>query len=166
MFEVFPEGEQGVPKIHHFTMDPMDVLASINKSREAFFLSSRDARLKINGQLLMADSPYGEAHQSGGGREGSWPRPDRRSGLGMILRTILRKPEVAHITVLDKYPEVIDLVLRSPAAEKRFLVNGLMESGHGHVAGTRLELIAADVFQWEPPASTPKVPNNLFRHLV
>jgi len=69
-------------------------------------------------------------------------------GIGMILRAILRKPEVTHVTVLEKYKDVIDLVFPSllrmlaqwPPAEQP----------------PRLEVFHADVFEWTPPPDRPR----------
>jgi hypothetical protein len=173
MVEVLPEGEEGVAKIDHFTMDPSDILASIMEHDEDFVPAGRYASLRVNGQLMMTDSPMekradldvvGKAH----GRV-----LIAGLGLGMILRAIAKKPEVTHITVLEKYPDVIDLVLPSLVAEKHLLVSGFVEDGHRVVAGTRLEVIPADVFHWEALPGTPRFhtiyfdiwPNSLIANL-
>lgn len=54
-------------------------------------------------------------------------------GLGMILHPILDKPAVRRITVVEKYPDVIDLVCPTLPAS------------------ARLAIVAADIFAWRPP---------------
>jgi spermidine synthase len=66
----------------------------------------------------------------------------------MILRTLLKKPEVSHITVLERYQDVVDLVMPSLIA---FLAQWDRDD-----FPPRLEVIRADVFQWEPPTDLAK----------
>lgn len=61
-------------------------------------------------------------------------------GLGMVLVPILAKPEVRHVTVLEKYPEVRKLV------EVPLLMH------LGTRTALKLTVIDADVHTWKPPA--------------
>jgi spermidine synthase len=54
-------------------------------------------------------------------------------GLGMILHPILKNPEVTSVTVIEKYQDVIDLIL--PAL----------------LPNEKLSVIQADIFCWVPP---------------
>jgi hypothetical protein len=54
-------------------------------------------------------------------------------GLGMILHPILRKPEVRTVTVIEKYQDVVDLVLPTLPCDKR------------------LSVVTDDIFNWIPP---------------
>jgi hypothetical protein len=56
-------------------------------------------------------------------------------GLGMILHPILEKKEVAHVTVVEKYADVIALVEPTIKSEK-------------------LTCIAADIYEWFPAKGT------------
>jgi spermidine synthase len=54
-------------------------------------------------------------------------------GLGMILHPILNTSAVRQVTVVEKYPDVIDLI--------RPTLPG----------GARLAIVCADIFTWTPP---------------
>lgn len=54
-------------------------------------------------------------------------------GLGMFLQAILEKPDVTRVTVIEKAPEVIELV------------------GPAFANDDRVEIINADAFEWKPP---------------
>jgi len=56
-------------------------------------------------------------------------------GIGCVLQAVLDKPEVERATVIEKAPEVIRLV--GPHYKKRY--------------GDRLEIVEADIFEWQPP---------------
>jgi hypothetical protein len=54
-------------------------------------------------------------------------------GLGMILHPILKKRSVHRVTVVEKFPDVVDLIAPTlPNTEK-------------------LNIIAGDIFNWKPP---------------
>ena len=155
MTNVLPEGQQGVAKIDHFTIGQNDLLVSIADHHEDFVHMGRYARLKVNGEVMMTDSPM-EKRTNLEVIERSRGRVLIAGlGLGMILRPILRKPEVTHVTVLERYQDVVDLVLPSLAGDRK------------------LEVIVADVFAWKPNPDTPKYstiyfdiwPNSTIRHL-
>ena len=52
-------------------------------------------------------------------------------GMGLLVKTLLEKPEVENITVIEISPELIELI--SP-----------------YFNDTRLEIINADIFMWKP----------------
>jgi spermidine synthase len=137
MADVLPAGKQGVASVDHFTMSPTDVLASLHLYDEDYVPEGTYARLRVNGQLMMTDTPMEkrtnlEIIEKARGRV-----LIAGLGIGMILRAIVKKSEVTHITVLEKYQDVVDLVLPQ-------------------FTDARLEVIVDDVFQWEPPTDTPK----------
>jgi spermidine synthase len=57
-------------------------------------------------------------------------------GLGMVVAACLDKPDVEHVTVVELAPEVIELVA------DHYLTR----------YGSRLTVVQADAFAWEPPA--------------
>jgi hypothetical protein len=57
-------------------------------------------------------------------------------GIGMVLQAFLKKPEVEHVTVIEKAPEVIELVGR------HYL---------GRYGSERLTIIEADAYAYKPP---------------
>jgi spermidine synthase len=155
MADVLPEGKQGVAVIDHFAMNKMDVLASLNTHYEDFVPEGTYARLRVNGELMMTDSPMEKRTNLEIVEKARGRVLIAGLGIGMILRTIMRKPEVTHITVLEKYQDVVDLVLPQFASSS-LLVSGYERNGHNHIqiAGAKLEVIVADVFQWEPTDTT------------
>ncbi len=56
-------------------------------------------------------------------------------GLGMVVAACLDKPDVEHVTVVELAPEVIELVADHELARY----------------GSRLTVVQADAFAWEPP---------------
>jgi spermidine synthase len=90
------------------------------------------AHLRVRGQLMMSDTHhekmtnYEIVHRAYG------RVLIAGLGIGMILVPILQKDEVTHVTVLEKEQGVIDLV--GPKFQN-----------------PKLEIIHADVFDWQPP---------------
>lgn len=157
MAEVLPESQQGVASIDHFTMDPGDMLASLAEHAEDFVPTGRYARLKVNGQLMMTDSPMEKRTNLEVVEKAQGRVLIAGLGLGMILRSLLRKPEVSTILVLEKFQDVVDLVLPSLAGDS--LISGFLSHDGNHITthGGKLEVIVADVFQWEPFSSLRKL---------
>lgn len=60
-------------------------------------------------------------------------------GLGLCLQALLRKPEVEHVTVIEIESDVLAIV--APYYRDRF-------------DDTRMSLIHADAFTWQPPTGT------------
>jgi hypothetical protein len=56
-------------------------------------------------------------------------------GLGMLLNALAMKPDITHITVIEKSPDVLTLVREH--YQKKY--------------DTRIEFIQADIFEWDPP---------------
>jgi spermidine synthase len=54
-------------------------------------------------------------------------------GIGMVLKAVLAKPDVRSVRVIEKHPEVIELVAPTYAPDPR------------------VEIIQADCFDYEPP---------------
>lgn len=57
-------------------------------------------------------------------------------GLGMVLQAVARKPDVAHITVIEQSEDVIKLVYDHWRAKSW---------------GRKFEVVHADVMRWQPP---------------
>lgn len=56
-------------------------------------------------------------------------------GIGMVVRALLRKPEVTHVTVVELSPEVIGLT--APHLKALY--------------GDKLEVVQGDILEWKPP---------------
>lgn len=139
MVDVLPVGEQGVARIDHFIIGPVEMLKSMTDFFEEFLPTGRYARLRVNGQLMMTDTPMEKRTNLEVVERARGRVLIAGLGLGMILRSILKKPEVAHVTVIEKYEDVVGLVLPSL-------------TGYS----TRLDVIVDDVFKWKRPRSLPR----------
>jgi spermidine synthase len=92
-------------------------------------------RLIVNGQLVMSDSDM----ERRSNREIAWRSHGSvlvaGLGLGYILHSMLLKPTVAQVTVIEKSADVIALVGSSVEHSKLTIVNG-------------------DIFDWRPTTGT------------
>jgi hypothetical protein len=141
MVEALPESKQGIAEIDHMQIGPAQMLHSMARSGEEFVPPGTYARLKINGETMMTNTPM-ELRTNLDVIEHARGRVLIAGlGMGMILRSILRKPEVTHVTVLEKYRDVIDLVMPSLA---------------GLATHCPLEALEADVFEWKWPTHLAK----------
>lgn len=151
MANVLPEGQQGVAQIDHFTISPLDMVQSIAHYGEEFIPPGTYARLKVNGETMMSDTPMErrtnlEFVQKARGRV-----LIAGLGLGMVVRALLRKPGVTMVIVLEKFEDVANLVLPSFEAEQGPIRKTTDEQGYVHyMLGTKLEIIITDVGTWAP----------------
>jgi len=92
-------------------------------------------RLWVGSQMVMSDSD----HEQRTNREVVFRSHGRvliaGLGLGYILHPILSKPSVTHVTVVEKNPDVIELVAPT-------------------LTSSKLRIIEADIFKWRPPRGT------------
>ena len=128
MAEILKEGSVGDFSLKKFTITDKDFMAHFRMG-----ISNGDyIRLMHRGECVMSDTnmekrtnypfclkAYGEVLIGG-------------LGIGMIILAIQDKPEISHITVIEKYPEVIKLV------------------GNNLPLNNKVEIINADVFDWKP----------------
>lgn len=115
MAQVVKPGQRGVAKVEHFTVTVADskrtlLYASIQGDRYGFVEPGEYASLKVNGNLMMTDTHMervtnAEFHRRSHGRVliGGL-------GLGMVIHGLMQKPEVQHVTVVEKYQDVADLI--------------------------------------------------------
>ena len=128
MAEILKEGSVGDFSLKKFTITDKDFMAHFRMG-----ISNGDyIRLMHRGECVMSDTnmekrtnypfclkAHGEVLIGG-------------LGIGMIILAIQDKPEISHITVIEKYPEVIKLV------------------GNNLPLNNKVEIINADVFDWKP----------------
>jgi spermidine synthase len=129
MYKIIPEGELGIAKIKHRTPSKLDCLRSAYHGQT---LEKRPlATLTVNGVLMMSDG-Y-EEHRSNS--EVVWRSKGKvliaGLGIGMVLTEILKRKEVQSVLVIEKYQDVIDLVVH-------------------HLPSKKLSWICADIFDWKP----------------
>ena len=120
--------KQGVASLNHFTPDEMDIFQCQRRGQDAD--ENPVVTLNVNGRLMMSDGIVKAA--TGRVLIGGL-------GIGMILPPILRKPDVTHVVVIERYQDVVDIVLPQladlPGIEK-------------------LHVITADILTWRPEKGT------------
>lgn len=144
MAEIVPECAQGCASIKHVVLDGVGGRNSMyvhgeykTASPAGTYVNLRIADDKGRAQIMMSDLYYE--------RETCVEVVERAHGnvliaglgIGMILHPILRKPDVRSLTVVEKYPEVVDLVAPTLPFD------------------SRLSIVTADIFTWEPPPGAP-----------
>lgn len=88
-------------------------------------------RLTHNGSVVMSDTPS-ESHENAEAQRRATGRVLINGlGLGFLLQAVLRKPDVRHVTVVEKSRDVIRLVKPS-------------------VADDRVRIVCADAMTWRP----------------
>lgn len=127
MADLLEEKQIGSWKLEKFTIDKNSLSTMIQGITPGTYI-----KLSHNGECVMSDTDmekktnmdfYCNAHGDvliGG------------LGIGMIVLAIQDLPEVKSITVIEKYPEVIDMV----ASQLNF--------------NEKVKIICADIFQWKP----------------
>ena len=133
-----PEGESGLWKVEQFTVSKED--ASFERMRSLFrggryVPEGTYTRLTRGGRVIMSDTPDEIRDHSYIIRNAKGHVLINGLGIGMVLQACLEKPRVTKVTVIEKSPDVIDLV--APHYRERY--------------GDKVEIIQADAFEWKPP---------------
>ena len=131
MADILPPQQKGVAKIEHYTVSKLDVLRELMHGGPAE--EGKVAILRIGGRTMMSDTRHEKITNYGVVRQARGNVLIAGLGIGMILHPILKKPEVSHITVLEKEQDVIDIVQPSLQSPK-------------------LTIVCADAFTWKPIA--------------
>lgn len=95
--------------------------------------------LKRSGAIVMSDTPDEMRDHYEPVRRATGRCLIAGLGLGVVLQAVLDKPDVAHVTVVERSADVIKLV-----------------AGHylNRYGAARLEVVEADIFEWSPPPGT------------
>jgi hypothetical protein len=137
-----PEGESGDWRISRFTVTEeaakLDAIRATFNGRGRYCPAGTYTRLTRAGQIIMSDTrdeirdhrPFMELAEGKILISGL--------GLGMVLNGCLKKPDVAHATVIEISPDVINLV----------------GNYYQDLYGDRLTIINADIMEWKPPKGT------------
>lgn len=138
---IVPEGVKGLAQIAHFDVSKAEadftrMRAAISSDRWAGVDPGRYARLIVDGELMMSDT----AMEWMTNNEVLWRANGdvliAGLGLGLILIPILANSKVKSVTVLEKYQDVVDLVVpHMPKSDK-------------------LTVVCADAMEWAPPKAT------------
>ena len=134
MTEVIPPSQVGSARVEHF--DVSKDASSMTAFRPGEFVPpGRYARLYVNGTMYMSDTPMERRTNYEVVRYAHGDVLIAGLGLGLILVPILKKEGVRHVTVIEKYADVIALVAPKFACD-------------------RLTVICADIYEWRPPKGT------------
>jgi len=135
-----PEGRSGNWAVERFAVSEEDaaftrIRQAATQGRERAVPAGAYTRLMLGGEVVMSDTPaeiqdHLEFINRARGRV-----LVHGLGLGVCLAAALRKPEVDHVTVVEKSSDVLKLV----APHYRAQHNG------------RLTIIKGDAFCWTPP---------------
>jgi hypothetical protein len=133
--ELYPEEklEKGVAIISKFTFKKDDnPLYNLRHRRDGhWFMTMTDgtyARLHVNGELMMSDTRMERITNTPFLRNAKGRVFIAGLGLGLIIKNIIEKEEVEEVVVVEKYQDVIDLVMP-------------------YISHPKLKVICGDVFE-------------------
>lgn len=129
MVKVVPEGERGIAKVKHDRVSAFH--AAMSALRGTPLSEGPICQLFVGGTLWMSDGANEHRTNYEVCVEARGRVLIAGLGLGMILTKILAKKEVEHVTIIEKYQDVIDLV--GP-----------------HFKHKKLQIICADIYEWRP----------------
>lgn len=140
MANLVPECAQGRASVQHVTVDTEGGRTACyvygefkNPSPPGTYVSLRVTNDAGESQVVMSDFHYERATCVQVVERAHGDVLVAGLGLGMILHPILRKVTVRSVTVIEKYQDVVDLVLPTlPAREK-------------------LAVLLDDIYTWQPP---------------
>ena len=132
--DYIPEGQSGNVRIEHFEVtkeasDRTRMRACFRRSE--YVKEGKYARLVIDGSVVMSDTDMEKDTNWRAVRNAHGHVLIAGLGLGMIILPLLEKPEVKTITVIEKNPDVINLV-------------------YPYLKSDKLTVINADIFEWKP----------------
>ena len=140
--EIVPPGEQGVAKIDHFEVSKRaseftSIRAAMGR-RDEYVPEGKYVRLTVKGHgLMMTDTRMEQVTNYDVIHNAKGKVLIMGLGIGMVLIPILKKPEVTSVTVIEKYQDVVDLVI--PALRAKV------------PEASKLGVIVADALEWMPP---------------
>ena len=145
MKHILPAGKSGDARIEHYTCTEQaaalfNLRSAINNQPHTAITPGDYVRLIVGPHLMMSDTPF-EARTNQDIIEAA-----RGSvliaglGMGMVLVPILRNPAVTNVTVVEKSPDVINLVYRPLMENGPFTPNEQM----------KLVLVQGDIFDFHP----------------
>lgn len=138
MADIIPIGTSGLAHIEHFEVSEDASRFSALRGFRSYVPEGRYARLMVDGQLYMTDTQHEHSTNYGVVRESRGSVLIAGLGLGMLLIPILKKPDVNLVTVVEKYPDVIDLV-------EQPIRRALSKN-----ANDKLTIIPGDIYEWRP----------------
>jgi spermidine synthase len=141
MAELVPESAQGRASVQHVTVDTEGGRTACyvygefrNPSPPGTYISLRVTNDEGRSEVMMSDFHYERATCVEVVARAHGDVLIAGLGVGMILHPILNKPEVRSVTVIEKYQDVVDLILPTLPSDPR------------------LNVVTDDVFRWKPPS--------------
>jgi hypothetical protein len=137
MAGIIPSGAIGVAKVEHVVVSKQDAdRYNLNprRSRDQI-LPGTIAILTVDGQVMMSDTDMEKRSNTEFLHRAKGDVLVTGLGIGMILIPVLQKQGVTSVTVIEKYQDVVDLVL--PAILKA-------------VPDAKLTVIVQDALTWKP----------------
>jgi len=140
MAELVPERVHGRASVQHVTVDVEGGRTACyvygefrNPSPPGTYISLRVTNDEGESQVMMSDFHYERATCVEVVERAHGDLLIAGLGVGMILHPILKKPDIRSVTVVEKYSDVVDLILPTLPIDPR------------------LNIIVADIFHWKPP---------------
>lgn len=134
-----PEGAQGDWRVDRFVVSDEDAkfarLRAVFKGVREEVPAGQYTRLTLHATTIMSDTPAEVRDHLDIIYRARGRVLINGLGLGMCAQAVLNKPEVEHVTIVEKSADVIALV--APHYVERF--------------GDRLTVIEADALEWRPP---------------
>ena len=130
--DLVPEGSCGVAEVQHYEVNQFASSMSIFSGEPVS--PGRYAKLKVGRVLMMSDTSMEKRSNCEFAYQARGRVLVAGLGLGLILFAIADKPEVQHVTVVEKFDDVIQLV--GPSVQAKF--------------GDKLDIVCADIFDWKP----------------
>jgi hypothetical protein len=142
-----PEGESGAYRIEHFTVSPeASRMTAIRAWRDEYVPAGDYTRLMRGQTVVMSDTPM-ELRTNREIIEAAHGKVLLNGlGIGMVLRRILDKPEVAHVTVVELSGDVIKLVGPSFASDPRVTIIHANALEYVPPAGERFDAVWHDIW--------------------
>lgn len=128
MAEILKEGKVGNYSLEKFTITDKDFMAHYKMG----ISNGNYIRLRHKGECVMSDTDMEKRTNYSFCRKAHGDILIGGLGLGLIVLAIQENPKVSHIAIIEKAPEVIELV------GNQLPLNG------------KVEIINADVFDWKP----------------
>lgn len=139
MQTVIPAAVKGAVRVEHFEITKQDAdRYNVNPwSSRGSVTPGRYVRLVVGNTMMMSDTEMEHRTNRVILRKATGHVLITGLGIGMILVPLLQKPDVLSVTVVEKYQDVVDLIL--PAIQK-----ALPEESK------KLQVVVRDVLEWKP----------------
>jgi hypothetical protein len=140
MVDVLKPGTLGNVTLSRFTVSESaanfsKIRAVVTQGREIPVKAGDYMQLLVEGTLMMSDTQMEQLSNRDVVRQARGDVLIAGLGLGLIVLPILAKESVSSVTIVEKYPNVVNLVAPS-----------LMELP----GGEKLTIVHADIFNWKP----------------